>query len=118
MVKAYGPDYRLSARIARHSWPLLDVRMSGNAAKQDHVHAYCNQMYQISTDLENIGAVAITGVCIATDHPELVSLSELSKDNAWEKKWILAPAELFTGNVGILVQKLSYGRIECGQKTR
>lgn len=65
--------------ITKKDWPLIDFRMAGNASgrgSSHHINAYCNQMYQVITEIENIGKTQVYNFYLSTDRPELVSLSE------------------------------------------
>lgn len=102
--------------MSKVPWPLLNIRMHGNAGKQENVNAYCNQMYQIITDLENIGQLPICEIYICSDYPKLFSISEIDPEQP--NKWKLCEARLFpsslpstpyneqNNNQAILLQKM------------
>lgn len=65
--------------VSQKTWPLIEFRMAGNAggrASGHHINAYCNQMYQVITEVENVGNISVHQFYLSTDRPELVSLSE------------------------------------------
>jgi hypothetical protein len=83
MKKSYAPDNRLFANVSDSKWPLLNIELSGQAARAPEIHAYSSQMFQVLVNFENINDVPISSLTVTTDQPELVSISEPSDDSKW-----------------------------------
>jgi hypothetical protein len=101
MKKSYAPDYRLYARVSDLNWPLLNIELSGQAARSSEIHAYSSQMFQVLVNFENISHVPISSIVISTDQPELVAISE-SYD---EFKWSLCSSTMNPN--GVLVHSVN-----------
>ncbi|CAJ0584181.1 unnamed protein product, partial [Mesorhabditis spiculigera] len=65
----YANDYRLSPKVSRTSWPLLDVQMERPFPE----FVYCGQALRISFKLENISDEPISGVAMSTDGTDSVT---------------------------------------------
>ncbi|KAI1731495.1 ER-Golgi trafficking TRAPP I complex 85 kDa subunit domain-containing protein [Ditylenchus destructor] len=106
--KTYAADNRLQINVCRaeERWPLLDFRMASTVAKKQqqsqalqyqHVNAYSNQIYQIITEIDNVGTVDVEHLYLATNRPDLVSLSQAESfqedsENKIPDKWSLCEA--------------------------
>uniref|UniRef100_A0AC35TRX4 Trafficking protein particle complex subunit 8 n=1 Tax=Rhabditophanes sp. KR3021 TaxID=114890 RepID=A0AC35TRX4_9BILA len=100
--KMYKEDKRLSVKVASTSAPLMNLKLFKTNTNSNNITAYCDQIFQINTQMENIGLVDIDKVVITTDHPQLVSVSEQDND-----KWRLCKSHLFSVNEHVLVHEVS-----------
>jgi hypothetical protein len=100
MKKTYGTDNRLNVTVSEKKWPLLNIELSGQAARSPEIHAYSSQMFQVLVNFENASDVSISSITVSTDQPELVSISEPSDDT----KWSLCSSIMNTN--GILVHSI------------
>jgi len=110
--KMYATDLRLSANVSSCKWPLLNIELSGQAARSKVISAYCNQIFQVMVTLDNIGEININKIAVTTDEPEYVAISEQGKSQTWS----LCNAEV-TPN-GILCHTVSshHGKLEPKSK--
>uniref|UniRef100_A0A7E4V638 Trafficking protein particle complex subunit 8 n=1 Tax=Panagrellus redivivus TaxID=6233 RepID=A0A7E4V638_PANRE len=97
-------DHRLSATVSAQRWPLLNISLSGQAARSDAIHAYCSQIFQVMVTLENVGVVDVNRITVSTDVPEYIGVSEASKADA-PTPWQLAEATMNSN--GVLVHTIS-----------
>lgn len=81
--KMYATDLRLSTSVSLSKWPLLNIELSGQAARSKMITAYCNQIFQVMITLDNVGEININNIAITTDEPEYVAISEQGKNQAW-----------------------------------
>uniref|UniRef100_A0A914YF05 Uncharacterized protein n=1 Tax=Panagrolaimus superbus TaxID=310955 RepID=A0A914YF05_9BILA len=100
MKKTYGTDNRLNPTVSETKWPLLNIELSGQAARSPEIQAYTSQMFQVMVNFENVSDVSISAITVSTDQPEHVAISEPSDDT----KWSLCTAIMNTN--GILVHSI------------
>lgn len=102
----YKEDNRLTIKVSKNIRPSMKVNLFKNNENSTSISSYCNQIFQITTDIENLGPVEVDGICVATDKPNLISLSE-SVDN----KWQICNSILYPSNENILVYNIHPNKI-------
>ena len=75
-------DNRLKVHIDVQSQPVLNFRIRGklDLPPNHHITGYCDQLYQFTITIENLGQVPVNTLRMSTDQPELVSLCRPGED--------------------------------------
>uniref|UniRef100_A0A0K0G2K8 Trafficking protein particle complex subunit 8 (inferred by orthology to a human protein) n=1 Tax=Strongyloides venezuelensis TaxID=75913 RepID=A0A0K0G2K8_STRVS len=94
----YKGDNRLTIKVSKDVMSSMKVNLFKNNENSTSISSYCNQIFQITTDIENLGPIEISGICVATDKPNLISVSE-PINNTWQ----LCDSHLYPTNENILV---------------
>ncbi|KJH45417.1 V-type ATPase, G subunit [Dictyocaulus viviparus] len=76
----YSVDQRLRASVAQKQWPLLDFRV----VRKNQAQVYCGQAIVLTIDIENIGEVLVTSLCVATDAIDCVSIACFDESGNWK----------------------------------
>ena len=108
MKTVYTTDNRLNAQVSEQKWPLLNIELSGQAARAPQILAYASQMFQVLVNFDNIGDIPISAITISTDQPEYVSISEPSSDDM--QKWNLCNGKMNSN--GVFAHTVSHQWIE------
>ncbi|CAG9538479.1 unnamed protein product [Cercopithifilaria johnstoni] len=107
----YGEDYRLTAKVTKKRWPLVEIDLP----PKRRLIAFCGQICRFNCDVNNIGVVPLEAFCIVTDHPELISVYEEDPESTGFQSVKCTSATI---DAAIGVFNLKYGVIGVGQKKR
>uniref|UniRef100_A0A0R3S1Y1 Trafficking protein particle complex subunit 8 n=1 Tax=Elaeophora elaphi TaxID=1147741 RepID=A0A0R3S1Y1_9BILA len=108
----YGEDYRLSAKVTKEQWPLVEIDLP----PKRRLMAFCGQICRFNCDVSNIGVVPLEAFCIVTDHPELISVYE--EECPGSTGFLSVKCTSTAVDTAIGVYNLKHGVINVGQKKR
>ncbi|MCP9261097.1 hypothetical protein DINM_004186 [Dirofilaria immitis] len=112
MSVLYGEDYRLTAKITKEQWPLVEIDLP----PKQRLMAFCGQICRFNCDVNNIGVVPLEAFCIVTDHPELMSVYEEEHPGSTAFRAVKCASTAVDAAIGIF--NLKHGIIATGQKKR
>ncbi|EJD75053.1 hypothetical protein LOAG_17722 [Loa loa] len=108
----YGEDYRLTAKVTKEQWPLVEIDLP----PKRRLMAFCGQICRFDCDVSNIGVVTLEAFCIVTDHPELISVYEEECSGSTAFRSVECTSAATDAAVGVF--NLKHGVIAVGQKKR
>lgn len=108
----YGEDYRLCPKVTELRWPLVKVDLP----PKRQIVAFCGQICRFDCDITNVGPVPLQTFCIATDHPELISVYEEENSISASFRNISFTSTPVNSSIGVF--SLENGRLALGQRKR
>lgn len=108
----YGEDYRLTAKVTKEQWPLVEIDLP----PKRRLIAFCGQICRFKCDVNNVGVIPLEAFCIVTDHPELISIYEEEYPGSTGFRSVKCTSTPIDAAVGVF--NLEHGVIGVGQKKR
>ncbi|VDK70753.1 unnamed protein product [Onchocerca ochengi] len=108
----YGEDYRLTAKVSKKQWPLVEIDLP----LKQRLTAFCGQICRFNCDVNNIGVIPVEVFYIVTNHPELISVYEEECPGSTTFRAVKSTSTTINAAVGVF--NLKHGVIATGQKKR